>query len=204
MNCCRIPDVVRVFTEDGTAFLTKEGSVFIHKDIKVTFSESKEKLDISLSALRSEVRFIVCRWNGSFKKKYRFLGDAFERAYGNLEWRGLNPHRIMPWYFVASDNNESLGFGVKVRPNAFCFWMCDSQGISLWLDVRCGAMGVILGGRQLELATVITDWRITCLLFVSLKSFAKKCVMILFFRITLFTEAITGIMLMVTVVPGRF
>lgn len=80
----------------------------------------------------------------------------------------------MPWYFVASDNNESLAFGVKVRPNALCFWLCDSQGISLWLDVRCGAMGLILGGKQLELATVITDKAENMSAFRFLKGFCKK------------------------------
>ncbi len=173
MNCCRMPDVVRIVTEDEIAFMTGEGSEFCHKDAKVTFSE-KEELQISFSALTSEVRFLVCRWQGSWDKGYRFLGDAFERGYGNLEWRGLNSERIMPWYFVASNGVESMGFGVKVRPDAFCFWMCDGEGISLWLDIRCGAKGVILGGKTLELATVVEDKAENTTAFRFLKEFCKK------------------------------
>jgi alpha-galactosidase len=36
-----------------------------------------------------------------------------------------------------------------------CVWHADGNGISLYLDVRCGGMGVKLNGRVLNAATVI-------------------------------------------------
>ena len=81
------------------------------------------------------------------------MGDAWERSYGELEWRGIVPHRFMPWYMIESDGSEDDGsfplgktvrcFGVGVRPAAMCTWQYDSYGVTLWMDVRCGGDGVI-------------------------------------------------------------
>jgi alpha-galactosidase len=62
----------------------------------------------------------------------------------------------MPWYFLADDQKEAVaGYGVKVRPGAFCFWQIDPKGISLWMDLRNGGSGVILSGRKLLAAEVV-------------------------------------------------
>ena len=90
------------------------------------------------------VTYITLRWFGPTSKKARFMGDAFERGYGNLEWRGIIPERVMPWYCVSYDGVNCEGFGVKVRPNAFCYWQIDESGVSLTLDLRCGTCGAII------------------------------------------------------------
>jgi alpha-galactosidase len=64
------------------------------------------------------------------------------------------PHRMLPWYFLASDGRHTLGRGVSTGPGAFACWMVDAAGISLWLDVRCGSAGVRLGERSLDIATI--------------------------------------------------
>jgi alpha-galactosidase len=87
---------------------------------------------------------------------YRLLGDAWERSYGDLEWRGIVPDRPMPWYFLAFNGAESRGYGVKTGAGALCHWQVDTEGISLWLDVRCGGEGVELGQRALQAAVVVT------------------------------------------------
>ena len=33
------------------------------------------------------------------------LGDAWERGYGDLEWRGFVPDRVMPWYVATCDGD---------------------------------------------------------------------------------------------------
>jgi alpha-galactosidase len=85
----------------------------------------------------------------------RFLGDHWERSYGDLEWRGEAPGRTMPWYFMAYDGKHAHGYGVRTGPAAFCFWNADAQGISLWADVRSGGVPVALGNRTLEIADVV-------------------------------------------------
>jgi alpha-galactosidase len=142
-------------TEEKTIIMEKQGLCFSCEDAVISFAEQKEAMDIEFQAGNSEVRFLVLRWNGSWERKYQYMGDALERSYGNLEWMGLDAQRIMPWYFLASDGEANIGFGVKVRPNALCFWMCDAEGVTLWLDMRSGAMGVILSGRQMKLATIV-------------------------------------------------
>ena len=92
----------------------------------------------------------------------RFLGDHWERSYGDLEWRGVVGDRLMPWYFLASDGRSTWGYGVKTGAAAICYWQADLGGVSLWLDVRSGGSDVLLGERKLEAATVVgSAWAAT-------------------------------------------
>lgn len=151
----RLPDYIRLVTETEKRLLSQEGDCYSYGDVQVKTELENKELRISLTAGDTPVRFVVCRFNGSWEKNYYFLGDAIERGYGNLKWEGMDPQRIMPWYFMASCDKETLGYGVKVRPSALAFWMCDPEGITLWLDTRSGAKGVVLGGRELVLACLI-------------------------------------------------
>ena len=110
-------------------------------------------------SLRSQapIQRVIIRWKRDHRHIRLVLGDQWERSYGDLEWRGISPSRVMPWYCLAFDGQTTFGFGVKVRPNAFAHWHLDEQGISLWLDVRCGGSGVTLGDRTLEVAEIVTE-----------------------------------------------
>ncbi len=83
------------------------------------------------------------------------LGDAWERAYGDLEWRGMVPDRVLPWYAALWDGDRAHCLGVQTGAGAFCFWQVDPEGVSLWADVRSGGMGVELGRRSLHVCTII-------------------------------------------------
>lgn len=126
-----------------------------HVDVDVAFDLSNGGCSISYSSKQTQVAYILLRWNGSFDKEARFYGDTFERAYGNLEFRCLVPHRLMCWYCVATTPLSHTGYGVKTRPNCFCYWTADDGGITLWLDVRCGALGYCTGGEYLPLAELV-------------------------------------------------
>lgn len=108
-----------------------------------------------LTADTSAVEWIRLRWNTPLPKQARILGDAWERGYGDLEWRGISGNRFLPWYFLASTQEQQYGFGVKTRPNAMCYWQADTRGITLVLDVRCGGEGVLLNGRRLKAAELV-------------------------------------------------
>src|SRR2546428_10068521 len=82
------------------------------------------------------------------------LGDAWERGYGDLEWRGWIPDRVMPWYFATHNGSLTHSYGVRTGARALCFWQGDVQGISLWADVRSGGVGVQLGERVLHIFEV--------------------------------------------------
>ncbi|MBS1706439.1 MAG: hypothetical protein JST40_11220 [Armatimonadetes bacterium] len=95
------------------------------------------------------------RWKGDLSVATRFLGDHWERSYGDLGWRSLEPNRVMPWYFLAEDEAGTHAYGVKTGCKSLCFWACDDEGISLWSDVRNGGNPVQLGSRQLLVAEVL-------------------------------------------------
>ncbi|MBR1821590.1 MAG: alpha-galactosidase [Clostridia bacterium] len=96
------------------------------------------------------------RWHLAEKLRGRVLGDAWERAYGDLEWQSINPFRSLPWYVLVHDGGDTVGYGVMVRPRAMCAWQLDPEGVTLCLDVRNGGDGVILNGRRLLAARVVS------------------------------------------------
>lgn len=118
-------------------------------------SSSGAGLRVSLSSPVADVSSIRLRWSRPITQPLTLLGDHWERAYGDLEWRGIVPERIMPWYFLVHDGSMTGGLGVKTGPAAFCFWELDSEGVTLTLDVRSGGRGVRLGQRQLDICTIV-------------------------------------------------
>lgn len=96
------------------------------------------------------------RWSFQVPDGLRFLGDAWERSYGELAFRGLEPERVLPWYVIATDGKTSHAFGVKTGASAFCFWLVDPEGVSLWCDLRNGGRAVELNSRQLEVAEIVS------------------------------------------------
>lgn len=152
----RAPDLVRVTTDDGTQILTAAGSGrWIGGGTEVTTTVKPDGLTVALSASKASVKRIHLRWQGKLDSRLRFAGDAWERAYGELEWRGLVADRFLPWYFAASDGGRTHGYGVMTLPAAFCFWQADTDGISLWMDVKSGGVGLQLGNRTLEVCTIV-------------------------------------------------
>lgn len=153
----RAPDAVSVVTEAGSYELRTEAKgLWFNDKVKVGFHSHRNELMVELAAPDTAVKWLQIRWNAPLASGWKYLGDAWERAYGDLEWKTLDAKRVMPWYFLASDNNLTHGYGVMTGPGALCYWTADKNGITLHADVRCGGMGVQLGGRKLEVCTVIS------------------------------------------------
>ncbi len=150
----RLPDAVSVRGEDGTHALSSHSeSQWDGTGLNVQTRVEGDALHLALEA-DVPVRALTLRWRGSFPAGTRFLGDAWERGYGDLEWRGLVPERVMPWYFLATIGAYSAGYGVETGAGALCYWRVDDGGVTLHLHVGCGDSGVRLGARRLEVATV--------------------------------------------------
>ncbi len=109
---------------------------------------------IWLEAPQASVSRLVLRWRAAPPPGWRFLGDAWERGYGDLEWRAVVPERVMPWYVLACGPESSAAWGVMTAPAALAYWQVDGGGIRLTLDTRCGGEPVRPGARRLELARV--------------------------------------------------
>ena len=144
VNINRIPDEIKITVENGQT-----------SDAEISFDLQGNMNMVTLKATDSEPKFIQLRWKEKTEGEVRVLGDAWERAYGNLEWKGLDPERAMPWYFLAKQENCVRGYGVMTLPNALASWEYDDRGITLLLDVRCGGKGVRLAGRTLDVCTIV-------------------------------------------------
>jgi len=151
----RLPDDVSIFTEAEPAGirLTRSNQTWQARNIEVETDPATGK--IFLHAPQASVTRIRLRWEGSLPETWRYLGDHWERSYGDLEWRALVGERLMPWYFLASGGGATNGYGVKTGAAAICCWQADAGGITLWLDVSNGGGGVTLGNRRLLAATLV-------------------------------------------------
>ncbi|MEP6618884.1 MAG: hypothetical protein ABJE47_06205 [bacterium] len=153
----RAPDSVLVQTATGDVRLTPEpNGVFTATGVEVVVVQAANALHVTLMAPSVAVKRIQLRWRGNLSTVRQTLGDAWERGYGDLEWRAWIPDRVMPWYVATHDGQRTNTYGVKTGANSFCFWQVDPQGLSLWADVRSGAAGVQLGGRTLDVCDVVS------------------------------------------------
>ena len=149
-----VPDYVTVETEEERLVCQGGQTTVAAGATTVEFQDAGEHEDIFVTS-EDAVRCVKLRWNYKIPKSARFLGDAWERTYGDAEWHGMSGNRYLPWYFLAKLSEKVLCFGVKVRPSAMCCWQVDTKGITLFLDVRCGNTGVQLKGRKLCAAQIV-------------------------------------------------
>lgn len=174
INCLNTPDFCRVLLETGMETMRETGDGFVWADVVLGLKGEAGRLRCTLTAEHTPVRAIVLRWAGVPEPGARYMGDAVERGYGDLEWRGLNARRLMPWYFASATAVETTMRGVMTAPDAYCFWMADEAGITLWLDVRCGGLGVILGGKIITPAVVMQRSRADVSPYIALKDFCRE------------------------------
>lgn len=90
---------------------------FFSENGKITNNENDIKYRIEnetlfVSFCKDKITKIVITTDVCFDENTLVLGEAFERAYGDLCWK-LIEGRFIPWYFLAKNGNEIRGFGVK-------------------------------------------------------------------------------------------
>ena len=126
---------------------------------EVWFEERADGTAVHVTCPNAPLSRVVVRWKTHFPQGTLFLGDAWERSYGDLQWRFLEPERVMPWYIAAHQvaTGRSFMLGVKTQPSAMCFWTVDSEGISLWLDFRNGGSPSLPGDRVIVGATLVSS-----------------------------------------------
>src|SRR5581483_4717109 len=156
IDLSRPPDLVVVQSDAGTFRLrSSTDGRWANGDVAVTTVLDGDALSVRLSAPATAVRRLHLRWRGPLAAVRLILGDAWERGYGDLEWRGWAPDRVMPWYAATSDGSLTHAYGVRTGAGAFCLWQLDPDGVSLWADVRSGGIGVKLGERALDVCDVV-------------------------------------------------
>ena len=155
-----------------TVKITCEGEL---TDTKAEALQNGNELDFYISATSDKPKFIELFWKTESSSELLVLGDAWERSYGNLEFRKLSENdHFMPWYFMATDKEKSFCFGVKTGANSFVSFRYTKDGIYALIDCRNGGSGVHLGGRKLLLATFIFAEYDSGNVLSVLKDFCKK------------------------------
>lgn len=156
VDLMRPPDLVGIQSDAAELFLDAAGEGrWTKNDIVVATNVRSKALNLVLAAPDTPVKRMHLRWHARLDDVRLILGDAWERAYGDLEWRGWVPDRVMPWYAVTTDGSRTHAYGVRTGARAFCFWQIDPEGVSLWADVRSGGVGVRLGERALDVCDVV-------------------------------------------------
>ena len=174
LNISGAPNLVQAFTENASANLERSGSRWQAQNIEVGVLPQANGSFVTLLSPKSPVLRIHLRWQVEVPANLQYLGDAWERSYGDLAWRGMEPERIMPWYFLAFDGSSTVACGVKTGASALCFWQVDPAGLSLWLDVRNGGRGVKLGTHQIHVASTVVEFYPETKPFTAAKQFCRR------------------------------
>jgi alpha-galactosidase len=153
----RHPDEVTVITETGAVTLNGAAGAWTGAGINVTTTTQVDGLHVCLTAPDVAVKQLRLHWKGAPEAgDWKYMGDAWERSYGELEWKSLDGKRPMPWYVLASNGRRTHAYGVMTLSAALCCWKLDEYGLTLLADVRCGGKGVQLSKRMLEVCTVVS------------------------------------------------
>ena len=151
-----LPDFVELVNDyDEVIEMERHGSVFSSGELEVDFRESAGGLKATLYAPASKVKYVRARWNEPAREGSLYLGDQWERGYGDLRWASLDPSRMMPWYYVETTGGKVRGRGVMTGCSSFCSWKVSEDAVELTMDVRNGSHGVALGERRLEMAVIL-------------------------------------------------
>ena len=143
---------------DQLVTTSRMGSRFTSDRAAVNLVTTAAGLEVRVTCANAPLSRVVLRWETAFPDDTLFLGDHWERGYGDLQWRSLQPERILPWYFAAHQiaSKRTFMLGVKTQPAALCFWTVDAAGISLWLDFRNGGGPSLPGDREISAATIVS------------------------------------------------
>jgi alpha-galactosidase len=155
VTAMRSPDAVFIQADPGGPFerAVDRGGRWQAAAAVLEYSASGDARLVSASA----VSRLALRWATGVPERARVFLDAWERTYGDSGWTGPQPHRALPWFWLAHDESAgtTTGAGVATGPGAWASWTVDVDGMTLWLDVRSGQRALEPGDRQVDLATVL-------------------------------------------------
>lgn len=132
------------------------GSKFSFQDVEVNVKTNANSKGIYASSPSQQLNAIRLKWKHSLPSSSKFLGDHWERSYGDLQWKTNAEGVKNPWYVVISDPKKTACFGVKTGAQTICWWGLSSDSLELTLDTHSGGNGVLLGNRTLHAADIIT------------------------------------------------
>ncbi|WP_225048264.1 hypothetical protein [Lacticaseibacillus kribbianus] len=114
-------------------------------------------LRVTLTAQALPLLRLRLTWPHAMRPGALFMGDAVERAYGELRFTPLDEAAVYPWYVAEQAASGTRCLGVATQPNALCSWTIGPDRAVLWLDLRSGTQPLQLGKRTLDCCTVMAQ-----------------------------------------------
>jgi alpha-galactosidase len=148
-----------VWAQSGTEWykLTgSNGSKFTYQDIEVTIKSNGNAKGVYVTSPKQQLNAVRIKWKHNTPVSAKFLGDHWERSYGDLHWKTTNTGVKNPWYVIIHDAKKTACFGVKTGANSICWWALNNNSLELTLDTHSGGNGVMLGNRVLHAADIVT------------------------------------------------
>lgn len=150
------PEQILVESEQGSFFLDAATRwEWGAHGMTVQLPRSRRGMGVVVRAPRARLCAVTLIWSHRRRGPAWHLGDAWERAYGDLAWQRPDAGRVMPWYFLEQMGDLTHGYGVRTGCRAMASWRVDEDTRRLRLDLRCGGRGVRLGRRALLAAEVV-------------------------------------------------
>ena len=132
------------------------GTAYSHDDLVVTIKPNGKAQAVYVQSPARPLDAIRLKWTYALKPTARFMGDQFERSYGDLAWKKESDTAINPWYVLIYDDKQTRCFGVKTGASSLCWWHLREGSLALTLDTHSGGNGVLLGDRTIHAADLVT------------------------------------------------
>lgn len=152
----RFPDTVSVRCSGEWFPLKGNAENWKFEELEVALRLNDDFISIFITAPGRELEYVKCSWVQTAPPSSRFLGDHWERSYGDLSWELPTLKRRSPWYILMSDGMQSQAFGVKTGASSICSWEASTDTLDLFMDTHSGGSGVLLGERSLHAADIVT------------------------------------------------
>ncbi len=152
----QFPTAIFSWREGNWIPLTSSKDQWTLKDLTVSLKHTKGEITIRLQSPHTPLEKLRLSWDIPKSPSSIWLGDAWERSYGDLSWQNGQTTYPAPWYLLLNDGSNTHAFGVKTGAKCFCSWHAGTKNLNLYLDTMSGGASVQLGARTLQAAEIVT------------------------------------------------
>lgn len=147
LSVLRNPDRV-IGAVEGSPFRFEERENECESPVKYEYKVEGNSAKVIVYPSGAPVKFLKLRFDGDHYFVEKALGDQWERCcvstYIPFEWKSLMPSRVMPWYMCLYAEGRSAFYGIKTGADCLAFWMADTRGVTLFLNLQNGSRGTDL------------------------------------------------------------
>ncbi len=143
----RKPDRVMGATED-TPFRFEE-DLNAECPVQYEYRVEEKSAKVIVYPSGSPIKFLKLRFHADLSfvegvcgDEWVCVGDAGSSS--PIQWCSMMPHRRLPWYCYLRSGKQLGCYGVKTGADCFAFWQADAHGLTLFLNLMAGSVGVDL------------------------------------------------------------